>query len=127
MTSRKINSNRIDYVGSHWVALYIDTIENRVEYYDSTGAFPNEAVQASICHILKILKSIYPNLDLQVYYTKRMSQTGSTECAVYVVHFIVQRLFGKSFKEHTDENIRDDIIAKYRKVYWTEVDLPIPF
>lgn len=124
----RMKGNRIDYVGSHWVTLYIDTLENRVDYYDSIGAFPNEAVQNSITHALKIMKNFHPNLDLLVHYTKRTSQTGSTECAIYVVHFIVQRLYGKSLKEYSDENIHDAVIEKYRKIYWTEVDSSsIPF
>lgn len=108
--------------GSHWVVLYIDCIQNTIDYFDSMGMFPNELVKESILHVGKVLKKHHPDLKLVVNYTKRRKQMGGNACGIYVVHFVVQRLNGYSFEKFDTEKLPDSEIEKYRKIYWSEVE-----
>lgn len=114
--------DKSDYKGSHWTVLYIDILANQIDYYDSLGTFPSVSLRSSIENIAKVLSREYSFLTSEVNFTSRRKQTGGTECSVYVVHFVVQRLFGRSFKDFDKEYLPDKEIEKYRQVYWTVVD-----
>ncbi len=123
-TSTTISQERL-FSGSHYVVVFIDIIRNQVDYYDSKGTMPNEMIKKSICCILKVIKNHNPELCMEVNFTRKRKQLGSNACAIYVVHFVVQRLLGKSFEDFNDEYLPDKQIEKYRKIYWTVVDKPL--
>jgi len=122
-TSQAIKNQQYD--GSHWIALYIDLVKNTIDYYDSKGILPSSLLIHSISYIIKIIRNTNPNMTGEVNFTRTRKQFGSNECGVYVVHFIVQRLFGKSFQEFNKEFLPDKEIDQYRKIYWTVVEKPL--
>lgn len=107
--------------GSHWVLLYFDIIKNQIDYYDSLGHPPSNQLKISFSRIVKFLKKQHLDLDLTINYSCELKQKRGNTCGIYVVHFIIQRLFGRSYKE-INENISDETIVKYRNVYWTSID-----
>lgn len=96
--------------GSHWVALFIDKTKRQIEYFDSTGNPPNKNIKFYIK--MKLLK-IFPNYK---YLENRFEhQLLDTECGVYSIYYIINRLFGFSFEYITSNIIRDENMQMFRK------------
>lgn len=105
-----LNLDSYDMSGSHWVAVYIDKNKKQIEYFDSTGKPPNDNIQI---YIEKYLIKCFPNYNyLQ---NKFEHQLLDTECGVYSLYYIINRLFGFSFEYITSNVIRDDEMQKFRK------------
>ena len=103
------NSNQS---GSHWVAFYVDNVSKTLEYYDSGANLPNTNIKLFIDNVYKLFtKNGYKYTKL---YNKIRHQFKNTECGVYSIHFLIQRLFGKTFDEICNNVIKDDSMNKYR-------------
>jgi hypothetical protein len=98
--------------GSHWVAFYIDNLSKTLEYYDSGANLPNTNITVFINNFYKSLKK--NGYKYTKHYNKIQHQFKNTECGVYSLHFLIQRLFGKTFHEICNNVIKDDLINKYR-------------
>lgn len=108
--------------GSHWVALYINLIDNKILYFDSNGlSIPNKIL--NLCKKIKdqglqlnpsrkfILSSNYDNEH----------QMRNGECGIYVMFFIIN-MISKSipwtvFKK---EKISDNLMNKFRNIYFND-------
>lgn len=102
------NLDTADKDGSHWVAFFIDNIEKTVEYFDSVGYPPNKYISKFIKKILNIVPD-YTYLENTIVH-----QMKNTECGVYSIHFIIQRVLGHSFYEITSTIINDNQMNKFR-------------
>ena len=100
-------------LGSHWVAFLIDNTNKTLEYYDSTGNLPNANIQKFINKIIDFLKK-----DSKLQYITKINkirhQYKNSECGIYSIHFIIQRLLGYTFEEITTTIIKDDDMKKFR-------------
>lgn len=105
-----INLDKSTQNGSHWVALIIDNISNTIEYFDSLGNKPNKRIR----DFIKILKKKY-FIDFKSKVNKYIHQRKNTECGVYSIYFIIQRLLGKNFDQITSNIIKDHDMNKFRK------------
>jgi len=99
--------------GSHWVALVIDNRIKSIEYFDSVGRNPNKNIQSYI----NVLKTQFPNYVVRV--NKEKHQYKNSECGVYSVYYIVQRILGKTFEEITKHIVHDDVMNIYRKLIFS--------
>lgn len=106
--------------GTHWVALFIDLVNNKIYYFDSNGSSIPRNIkkltdvikdQANIHFEKKIILSTnYPNSH----------QKKNSECGIYVIFFIVNMLLNNNWDLFKNGNIPDKEIFKYRKVYFDE-------
>lgn len=98
--------------GSHWVAIYIENL-NTLEYFDSTGDHFNKYPQIKRT-IFKICK--YLNIDTTIKINKEVHQTGDTECGVYSIYFIIQRILGNDFETVSKSIVKDNAMNLFRNV-----------
>lgn len=104
--------------GSHWVAMYFDVDEitgtRIVEYFDPTGDPPNE-------NLVRFLSHPYFR-DAIVVVSKKRHQRGKSECGVYSLFYILERICGTSMNEINENRIGDREMNEFRKVLfrpWT--------
>lgn len=96
--------------GTHWVAFFIDNVNKTCEYFDSVGEPPNRCIKVFIRELLKnhIPGYVYLQNDI-------VHQRKNSECGVYSIHYIVQRLKGLGFYEISKMVIDDDRMNGYRQ------------
>jgi Ulp1 family protease len=121
------NTDPSDSPGKHWVSMYIDLEHGSVDYFDSYGMAPLSVE----------LKRFISSLDDQYYgmYGRRMTmnlnclgdvctsrvqhQRKNTECGVYSINFIVERLSGRSWYDIVTGNlVDDDSMSLNRDIYF---------
>lgn len=100
--------------GSHWVTVFFENtiINNKrvllIEYFDSTGNDP----------INNIKKFIFnKNLDSfdKVYYINKFQhQNGDSECGIFALFYIQQRLLGYTFQDFQIQRLPDKMMNSYR-------------
>ena len=125
----KLNKNGIDNVGiiynldmsyqggSHWVAMFIDIKNNEINYYDSTASMPTPLIKQFIVNIAnKILRK---NKDVKVIYNDKKHQFGGSECGVYSMNFLLERLSGVSMYEISKMKIPDEGMNHLRKLLYS--------
>lgn len=110
--------------GSHWVAVYIDTIIGEVYYFDSYGKNTSYGtkVPSQIKKFMKNvqLQSIKMGKKYKLFYNRRRHQYGDSECGMYCLYVIIEMLNGVTFKKLNKKKIPDLKMLKLRKVYFNE-------
>jgi hypothetical protein len=110
--------------GSHWVAVYIDTIIGEVYYFDSYGKNTSYGtkVPSQIKKFMKNvqLQSIKIGKKYKLFYNRRRHQYGDSECGMYCLYVIIEMLNGVTFKKLNKKKIPDLKMLKLRKVYFNE-------
>lgn len=115
------NLDKHNQPGSHWVAVYIDVDKHRdVTYYDSYGHAP----PPSIKHFLTTTKRKLDDAGIPVEYkyNKIRHQFGGSECGVYSMNYIIQRLYGASMKKAVNKKIPDKQMEEMRKYLFRPVE-----
>lgn len=124
------NLDKYNEDGSHWVSLFVDADEEVIFYFDSANnKIPNE-----INNLVNRIKEQGLALKTPIHFkyydsTHARHQTGSTECGMYSLFFIITMLTGKTdfnkkmtmrdkIKLFTKKSIPDKYVAKYRKIYF---------
>jgi hypothetical protein len=107
------NLDKHNQPGSHWVAFLIDNVNQTLEYFDSTGKPPNTPISKFITNIVQILKE--NNLKYRLLVNRNEHQKQNSECGVYAMYFIIQRLLGNNFKTISDNVIHDQKMKQFRK------------
>ena len=67
--------------GTHWVAIYIDNLNNEINYYDSTASQPPKLIHEFIIKIYNKYKEHKYNST--VIYNDKKHQYGGSECGMY--------------------------------------------
>lgn len=100
--------------GSHWVSIFIDKNEKipTIEYFDSTGDSPND--NKWIKKTLNYLKNSKTLKNSNLLINKMEHQKGNTECGVYSIYFIIQRILGNDFKSITEKIVDDNDMNLFR-------------
>ncbi len=100
--------------GSHWVALVIDTNKSPyyVDFFDSYGEEPHELIKKFMDKMTSKLEK--ENKTIQIYNDKR-HQFGNSECGIYSMNYILERLKGKSPSQLTKKIIKDSVMNEMRK------------
>jgi len=98
-----MNLDKSDKPGSHWVAVYIDTLHNNsIEYYDSFGREPSKDFMKQI---KKLIDRIEPNTYLKMKINRIQDQNVNTSnCGFFCMRWILDKATGKNFKESTRFN-----------------------
>lgn len=98
------NTDPHNQPGRHWLAVFIDNVNKKVDYFDSLGKLPNK----NIASFLKYFKKY------QFTFNKKEHQKGGSNCGAYSCYFIIERLKGKSFEDITKKLIPDKMMTDYR-------------
>ena len=107
--------------GSHWIAVFIDNKNNEIDIYDSQ-------VGTGTPLIRKFIKKLYDkyrdnNIEPLLIYNDKRHQYGGSECGMYSMNFILERLSGKSMYEISQMKIPDEEMNHLRKIlYYYEND-----
>ena len=98
--------------GSHWTAIYINIPNKTIDYYDSYGTKPPKL-------IYEFMKKTGNN-EYKLIYNDKRHQYGGSECGVYSMYFILQRLENISMKQISKKNISDEKMNKLRNILYRD-------
>lgn len=111
------NHDKFGSPGSHWVALFIDISKGELNFTDSSGSGPIK----NILQVIKEFKKWYKknfNKNAIVKINNKKYQTDSSECGVYSINFIIQRLAGNTFEDIISKPLKFEEINSCRNVYF---------
>lgn len=103
--------------GSHWVCFVIDNVKKTVEYFDSAGQAPTKYIKIFIKNLLK-------SKEFKGYSFKRnkkVHQKENSECGVYCINFMIERINGKSFDEISNNVISDRVMNRMRDLFFRPI------
>jgi hypothetical protein len=116
--------------GKHWISMFIDISGNpsdwEIDYFDSFGEAP---LPPELRFLITKLKEQNPAFRLNLNCRDRTSeskicthtvkhQLDSSECGMYSINFIVERLTGKPWEELVNKIRRDELMVKLRQSYF---------
>ena len=103
--------------GTHWVAVYIDNKNDEINYYDSYGSEPIKLIND---FILK-LNNKYRKLGYQptIIYNDKRHQYGGSECGMYSMNFILERLNNVNMYQIYNRKISDKKMNDLRKLLYS--------
>ena len=91
--------------GSHWLAVFIDNEKKTVDYFDSLGNSPTKNISSFLKHFKKYKFNI----------NKIEYQHGGTQCGIYAINYIIERLYGKTMGDIKNSGISDKTMTELRK------------
>lgn len=113
--------------GQHWVSMFIDiSAPNQsdweVGYFDSYG---RAQAPIQIKKLISNLKKQIPSINVKMNCTDEMCtvtkqhQRGDSECGIYAIYFITERLKGRSWEDLVVNNmIMDDMMTQHRSIFF---------
>lgn len=137
------NTDPSDQPGKHWISMFVDMRPNdprlwEINYFDSFGNAPlapeiirlvkvletqiaNEIVKKHNVELtsVKVIKKL--NCSNKICTSKARHQFNDSECGVYCIHFIVQRLMGVTWEELVQNHsslLNDDHMIQMRNYYF---------
>lgn len=130
MDIQKMKKNNIHHIGliynldtssgpgTHWVAMFIDNKNNEINYYDSYGSMPIKLIQDFISKLKINFKK--NNYEPTVIYNNKRHQYGGSECGMYSMNFILERLNGVNMYQISKRNISDEDMNKLRDFLYSK-------
>jgi len=104
-----------DEPGSHWVAIFMDLKKGQIEYYDSYGILPDELIYTFMKNFAVKLNNYYSNKKTIILdFNQRRHQYGGSECGMFSMIFILERLQGTTLNKIEKMNITDKIVNQLR-------------
>lgn len=99
--------------GSHWVAVYLDINNKSISYYDSYGHIPPTEISGLLDNIQHKLSLL--NIKIKQKLNKKRHQFGGSECGIYSMNYIIERLNGKTHSQIVKKKIPDKLMNDMRK------------
>ena len=99
--------------GTHWTAVYIDMNTNEINYYDSYGEEPIPYIKQFLINMYRKMEKI--NSNPIIIYNDKRHQYGFSECGVYSMYFLFNRLTGKNMYDISKQTITDKKMNDMRK------------
>lgn len=114
-----VNLSRSNQPGSHWVAFYIDTKNDRsLEYYDSYARDPPKEFMQNI---KSVINRLAPDVYLKFKVNKIKQQSAnSSNCGIFCAKFLTDRFEGRPFKQctgYSDVRSGEAMARKLREKY----------
>lgn len=108
-----------DQKGSHWVCMFMSLLprDQAIEYFDSYGQSPPKQVNTLARRLKQQVRECL-GIDLPYKHNTVQHQHGHTECGMYCLYFIYNRLLGKSFETISETIIVDDEVSKFRDFFF---------
>uniref|UniRef100_A0A6C0ATK1 Ubiquitin-like protease family profile domain-containing protein n=1 Tax=viral metagenome TaxID=1070528 RepID=A0A6C0ATK1_9ZZZZ len=105
--------------GTHWVALFIDLKEKFLMFFDSQADY-SKTVKPEIQKFINRVKQQEPSFNVII--NKKTHQNTSTECGMYVLHFLITMLIPT---EHCRRKLKDkESVYDSRINYFTKTRVP---
>ena len=105
------NLDKSHQKGSHWIAIFIDNKNKIIEYFDSTGYdIDNKDIKNFFNH------NTFKNYTKKI--NKNKHQINNSECGIYTIFYITNRLNGKSFEDLSNNIIHDKQMNKNRQKFF---------
>jgi hypothetical protein len=101
--------------GTHWVAMFIDNKKNQINYYDSYGSKPTQLIH-------NFIKSLVDKHNSEVIYNDKRHQYGHSECGMFSMNFILERLHGSSMYDISQMDIPDKKMIYLRQLLYNKID-----
>lgn len=102
--------------GSHWVALFINLVENYIFYFDSNGVKIPKKIKILKDRIVEQAKQF--NIDLKFYENNIEHQLKDGQCGMYCLYFIIELLQERKTPEDFKKRIPDNLMKDYRIKYY---------
>ena len=106
--------------GTHWVAVYIDNKNNEINYFDSYGSEPIKLIHDFILSLVRKYRKL--GINPAVIYNDKRHQYGGSECGMYSINFLLERLHGVDMydiykRKISDKKMNDlrTLVYNYRK------------
>ncbi len=119
------NLDKSGQSGSHWVGTFIDlksktksTPKDPVEinYYDSYGDPPIPLIKLFLLRLGE--KFVVTGEKVKILYNDKRHQYGNSECGVYSMNFILERLHGTPMKKISKTKIMDKEMNHLRRLLY---------
>ena len=102
--------------GSHWVALFINLVENYIFYFDSNGDKIPKKIKILKDRIVDQASKL--NIDLKFYENNVEHQLKDGQCGMYCLYFIIELLQERKTPEDFKKRIPDNLMKDYRIKYY---------
>ena len=110
------NTDDVGKPGSHWTSMFMSTKDNTIEFCDSTGAPPKEAMKDIMNKFIEFTNNVlHSNPEFKM--NRKPYQTDSHSCGVYSCHFIISRLAGVSWSQYINKPPNKKEILQCRLSY----------
>ena len=102
--------------GTHWVAIYIDNKDNEINYYDSYGSEPIKLINDFIFQLDNKYKKL--GYNPKIIYNDKRHQYGGSECGMFSINFILERINDVNMYEIYKRKISDVKMNNLRKLLY---------
>lgn len=111
-----INSDVYHGAGKHWMALYADTKNKTVEFFNSSGRSPVPEWTSWLERARRGMAASrgFRYEDIKVLTGHRVQQYSMTECGVYSLFYIWARLNGTPQEYFENNPIHDELMFEFR-------------
>jgi hypothetical protein len=103
------NQDKSNGRGTHWVGVLIDNITNTLEYYDSVGKPPTKCIDRHF------IQPFQEKTGYDLIYNNKAHQRNNSECGVFSINFILNRLNGIEFEDFCNKTLNDKMMNKLRQ------------
>lgn len=115
-----INQDLYGNRGTHWVCVFIDLSDDvySIEYFDSIGKEPLKSIKKYLNYVQTKLRNLNGKRNTVVKkINSKTHQKKNSECGIYCLYYIINRLNGASFEDITGKGSRrisDEEMLNYR-------------
>jgi hypothetical protein len=121
-----LNTDKTGGRGKHWITVFIDMRPPdiwTIEFFNSSGNTPTveliiwmTKIKNRIIKYLSTANHSLNKIDVkEIVVSKIVHQKSKTECGMYSLYYIWNRLKGKSYKLFQYDPVPDDKVTKFRK------------
>lgn len=111
-----LNTDHHGGPGQHWVAIFVDFQNGTFEYWDSAGDPPFPEIHDFMIRQVDQLNNGGKRRHQSVIVCRDIAhQKKNTECGVYSLYYIINRLNGVPHTFFQKEEIPDDVMQSFRK------------
>jgi hypothetical protein len=91
---------------------------NEIDYYDSYGSLPSPLIHKFIQKMVEQYKTI--NTIPIVIYNDKRHQYKTSECGMFSMNFILERINGKTMYDFHVKKIKDDDMLYLRNILYNK-------
>ena len=97
---------------------HINFKNNEIDYYDSYGSLPSPLIHKFIQKMVEQYKTI--NTIPIVIYNDKRHQYKTSECGMFSMNFILERINGKTMYDFHVKKIKDDDMLYLRNILYNK-------
>ncbi len=102
--------------GTHWIGVYIDNLNNEIDIYDSQVGIGTKLIRQFIEKLVTNYRK--HNIEPLVIFNDTVHQKNGSECGMYSMNFVLERLHGKSMYEISQMKIPDEKMNYLRTILY---------